>query len=211
MINENQSGAIGYTSQNNYGSYVGITGSSSVNIFNPIPITCPTGSTGSTGPTGSTGETGITGDTGNTGSYVPLTIDKSSCTCEACIGEEISYTIKVTNTSTLVVNRISVVDTLPYGVYLSTYMPSIGTIQQGVGSITWTIQTLLPGQVATAIINIVASDKVCSYTPPGSTGPQGPYIINTAKVTSYNGLTNIATIMDKTITHIKCFCCDCKK
>lgn len=213
MNNANQFGAIGYASQSNYINYVGVVaGTAPINIFNPIPIAGATGSTGPTGPTGATGATGPTGATGTIGAtsitpptaitgYIPLTINKSTCTCNACVGEEIPYTVKIINTSLSVVKNIVVVDVYPDGVYLSNYVATIGTIQEGVNQLTWTIPSLSPGQTATAIINLIPSDKVCSSS---------PYIINTAKITSYNSFTNIAEIADKAITHIKCFCCDCK-
>ncbi|MEF9991699.1 MAG: hypothetical protein RR765_06360 [Peptostreptococcaceae bacterium] len=136
-------------------------------------------------------------------SCTDVQIKKESCKCTACLGEKIPYTIKVTNPGSSTANNIIVKDTIPSGVYISSSMPSIGTMSESNNVLTWTIPSLSSGASAVATVIVVATDSVCF--------DNRGYIINKSSVVSYNGISNINNISYSVITYIDCFGCKCKR
>ncbi|MEG0857017.1 MAG: DUF11 domain-containing protein [Terrisporobacter sp.] len=132
-----------------------------------------------------------------------LQIKKESCKCMACLGEKIPYTIKVTNPGPATASNIIVSDSIPSGVYVTSFMAAVGNMSNNNNVITWTIPSLNPGASAIATIIAVATDSICFNN-------RG-YFVNKSSIISYNGISNITSINDSVITYIDCFCCKCNK
>ncbi|MEG1284308.1 MAG: DUF11 domain-containing protein [Romboutsia sp.] len=134
---------------------------------------------------------------------VPLKIEKDTCNCINCLGEQIPYDIKVTNISSSVINNIVVDDIVPSGIYISSTTVSSGNISELSGKLTWTIPSLQPGSSAIAMVIMIGTDSICF--------DNHGYIINTATIVSYNGKPTLTNISDTSMSYIDCFCCNCKK
>ena len=134
---------------------------------------------------------------------IPLKINKETCKCTPCLKENIPYTIKVTNISSATVRNIVVTDTASTGVFVSSTTISAGSISESNNVVKWTIPSLAPGATETAMIIMIATDRVC-FDNKG-------YIVNRARVVSYNDKDSLYDISDSAINHVECFCCNCKE
>jgi uncharacterized repeat protein (TIGR01451 family) len=101
---------------------------------------------------------------------VNLSISKSASPDPAVLGNDLTYTVSVTNNGGGTATAVAMTDTLPAGVAFASAISNRGTCSQSAGTVTCSIGTLAGGSGATMTIVVI----------PGITGT----ITNTAGVTS---------------------------
>ncbi len=165
-------------------------GTATVTITVVSPQTIPSGNTITNTATAST-TSGDSNSANNTASVVTtvvqgidLSVSKVASPTQPILGSDFSYTITVTNKSSVAATGVNLTDTLPAGVTFVSATPSQGTVTESGGVVTASLGTLPP----TSVTNPQGSSaQIIIKVRPTALGS----IINTATATA-DQLQNVA-------------------
>ncbi len=120
-----------------------------------------------------------------------LSIVKNSTQSQVRAGEDITYTITVTNNGPVDASNVLITETLPTNAAFKSASPSDGTYNSI--SRVWSIDALDSGDTATLTLVLTTSNSAVD----GST------VVNTASITSENGVTLTPAISDSETTPVR--------
>lgn len=95
-----------------------------------------------------------------TASGTTVTLLKSVSRMFARPGQDVSWTLTVTNTTSIPTPDVSVTDVVPTGLTITGNQASLGTVSISGHTVNWTVGTLQPGQTATLTLTTIVNDDV---------------------------------------------------
>ena len=130
-----------------------------------------------------------------------LKLEKSTCKCNPCTGEKISYTLKITNNGPDESTNIVINDILPSGLKVESFICTTGTIGKLGDKLVWKIPKLEVNQIETAMIVVIIDKTILCQE-----GKKGEYVLNTVTLTCDNTIINPYNTIDTDIIYINCNC-----